>query len=64
VAVAVIAQITPDGGMARIVAEPAGANFVSVMPVYAADAVAQIEDPETTTSRTPSEADSGARTGQ
>lgn len=38
VAVAVIAKLTPDGGIARLVAEPAATNFVSVLPVHQAPA--------------------------
>lgn len=44
VAVAVIAQITPDGGIARLVAEPAATNFVSVMPVHESAAIAELEN--------------------
>lgn len=34
VAVAVLSQITPDGGIAQLIAEPAATNYVSVEPVY------------------------------
>ncbi|TAD81506.1 MAG: rod shape-determining protein MreC, partial [Sphingomonadales bacterium] len=44
VAVAVIAQITPDGGIARLVAEPAATDFVAVEPVAQPAAVAEIDD--------------------
>jgi rod shape-determining protein MreC len=44
VAVAVIAKITPDGGIARLVAEPSATNFVAVEPVHEAAAVAELED--------------------
>jgi rod shape-determining protein MreC len=44
VAVAVIAKITPDGGIARLVAEPAATNFVAIEPVHEAAAVAELED--------------------
>ncbi len=47
VAVAVIAKITPDGGIARLVAEPAATNFVSVLPVHQAEAVQALEEPQT-----------------
>lgn len=40
VAVAVIAKITPDGGIARLVAEPAATSFVAVEPVHQPAAVA------------------------
>lgn len=46
VAVAVIAKITPDGGIARLVAEPGATNFVSVLPVHQAQAIAELEAPE------------------
>lgn len=38
VAVAVIAKLTADGGIARLVAEPAATNFVTVLPVHQATA--------------------------
>ncbi|PLK23550.1 rod shape-determining protein MreC [Porphyrobacter sp. TH134] len=47
VAVAVIAKITPDGGIARLVAEPAATNFVAVEPVHQPAAIAELADPET-----------------
>lgn len=46
VAVAVIAKLTPDGGIARLVAEPAATNFISVLPVHQAEAVAVLESPD------------------
>lgn len=45
VAVAIIAQITPDGGIARLVAEPGATNFVSVMPIHQAEAIDALEAP-------------------
>ncbi|AUX69894.1 rod shape-determining protein MreC [Porphyrobacter sp. HT-58-2] len=45
VAVAVIAKLTPDGGIARLVAEPAATNFVAVEPVHQPAAVADLADP-------------------
>ncbi|NCP13300.1 MAG: rod shape-determining protein MreC [Sphingomonadales bacterium] len=42
VAVAVIAKITPDGGIARLVAEPSATNFVAVEPVFQPAAVAEL----------------------
>ena len=39
VAVAVISAITPDGGIARLVAEPSATNYVAVEPVYQPAAV-------------------------
>jgi rod shape-determining protein MreC len=46
VAVAVIAQITPDGGIARLVAEPSSTNYVAVEPVHQPAAVSALETPE------------------
>jgi len=34
VAVAVLSEITPDGGIAQLIAEPAATNYVSVQPIY------------------------------
>jgi len=45
VAVAVIAKITPDGGIARLVAEPSATNFVAVEPIYQPEAVALLRTP-------------------
>lgn len=42
VAVAVISTITPDGGIARLVAEPSATNFVAVEPVHQPAAVAAL----------------------
>jgi rod shape-determining protein MreC len=44
VAVAVIAKITPDGGIARLVAEPAATNFVAVEPVHQPAAIAELTE--------------------
>ncbi len=44
VAVAVISQTTPDGGIARLVAEPSATNFVAVEPVHQPVAVSALED--------------------
>jgi rod shape-determining protein MreC len=43
VAVAVISQITPDGGIARLIAEPSATNFVAVEPVHQPVAVSALE---------------------
>lgn len=42
VAVAVITQTTPDGAIARLVAEPSATNYVAVEPVYQPEAVAAL----------------------
>jgi rod shape-determining protein MreC len=42
VAVAVIARVTPDGGIGRLVAEPAATNFVAVEPVARPAAVTEL----------------------
>ncbi|MEO1222468.1 MAG: rod shape-determining protein MreC [Pseudomonadota bacterium] len=34
VAVAVLSEVTPDGGVAQLIAEPAATNYVSVEPIY------------------------------
>ncbi|MHA7818267.1 MAG: rod shape-determining protein MreC [Erythrobacter sp.] len=34
VAVAVLSELTPDGGIARLIAEPSATNFVVVEPIY------------------------------
>lgn len=39
VAVAVLSEITPDGGVAQLIAEPAATNYVSVEPIYEPQAV-------------------------
>ena len=39
VAVAVLSEITPDGGIAQLIAEPAATNYVSVEPIYEPQAV-------------------------
>jgi rod shape-determining protein MreC len=45
VAVAIISKITPDGGIARLVAEPSATNFVAVEPIHQPDAVAALRSP-------------------
>lgn len=42
VAVAVIAKITPDGGIARLVAEPAATSYVAIEPVAQPAAVSEL----------------------
>ncbi|UAB77102.1 rod shape-determining protein MreC [Erythrobacter sp. SCSIO 43205] len=34
VAVAVLSELTPDGGIAQLIAEPSATNYVSVEPIY------------------------------
>ncbi len=46
VAVAIIAKITPDGGIAQLVADPSATNYVSVLPVHEAKALEMLEAPE------------------
>ena len=56
VAVAVITETTPDGGIARLVAEPSATSYVAVEPVHQPEAVAALR-----ASRVPSDnADSPA----
>lgn len=45
VAVAVIAKITPDGGLGRLVAEPAATSYVAIEPVAEPAAVAELAEP-------------------
>lgn len=44
VAVAVIAKLTPDGGIAQLIAEPGATNYVAVEPIAQAPAVAALEE--------------------
>ncbi len=46
VAVAVIDTITPDGGIARLVAEPGATNYVAVEPIAQAAAIETLEAAE------------------
>jgi rod shape-determining protein MreC len=46
VAVAVIAKLTPDGGIGQLVAEPGATNFVAVEPIAQAAAVEALRDAE------------------
>ncbi len=39
VAVAVLNELTPDGGIARLIAEPSATNYVVVEPIYEPEAV-------------------------
>lgn len=39
VAVAVLSELTPDGGIARLIAEPSATNYVVVEPIYEPKAV-------------------------
>jgi rod shape-determining protein MreC len=45
VAVAIITKITPDGGLAQLVAEPSATRFVAVEPVFEPAAVAALAAP-------------------
>jgi rod shape-determining protein MreC len=38
IAVAIVTAKTSDGGLARVVSDPAAADFVAVMPIYEPDA--------------------------
>ncbi|MEE4205740.1 MAG: rod shape-determining protein MreC [Erythrobacter sp.] len=40
VAVAVLSELTPDGGLARLIADPSATDYVSIEPIYEAEAVA------------------------
>ncbi len=43
VAVAILTEKTPDGGLARLVADPAGTDFVSIEPVWQPEALQSAE---------------------
>lgn len=45
IAVAVVEEITDDGGLARLIADPAGADFVSVEPLWQSEALAAAASP-------------------
>ncbi|MFL0670704.1 MAG: rod shape-determining protein MreC [Erythrobacter sp.] len=45
IAVAVVTELTPDGALARLVAEPAATNFVIVAPVFESIAVEAAQTP-------------------
>lgn len=38
VAVAVLSELTPDGGIARLIADPSATDFVSIEPIYVPEA--------------------------
>ena len=44
-AVAIVTEITSDGGLARIVSDPAAADFVAVLPIFQPEAVVTAETP-------------------
>lgn len=44
-AVAIISERTPDGGLARIVSDPAATDFVAVMPIFEPEAAKVVETP-------------------
>ncbi|MDA7787870.1 rod shape-determining protein MreC [Sphingomonadaceae bacterium] len=45
IAVAVISEITEDGGLARMISDPAATDYVSVEPIWQPEAVAASETP-------------------
>lgn len=47
VAVAILTELTPDGGLARLMAEPSATDFVSVEPIYEPVAVKSSQTPLT-----------------
>lgn len=46
VAVAILSELTPDGGIARLISDPSATDFVSVEPIYVPEAVeaSQVRD--------------------
>ncbi|MEO1488363.1 MAG: rod shape-determining protein MreC [Pseudomonadota bacterium] len=47
VAVAIISELTPDGGLARLISDPSSTDFVSVEPIYEPVAVEASQTPDT-----------------
>lgn len=45
IAVAIVSEITDDGGLARIISDPAATDFVSVLPIFEPDAALGAETP-------------------
>ncbi|GMN01538.1 rod shape-determining protein MreC [Erythrobacter sp. MTPC3] len=45
VAVAILSELTPDGGIARLVANPSATDFVSVEPIYEPESTAASDVP-------------------
>lgn len=45
IAVAVLSEITPDGGVANVIADPAGADYVAVEPIWQPEAVQSAATP-------------------
>ena len=45
IAVAILSQVTDDGGVARIIADPAATDYVSVEPIWQPEAVVVAETP-------------------
>jgi len=45
IAVAILAEVTPDGGVARVISDPAATDFVSVDPIWQPEAVRSAATP-------------------
>ena len=45
IAVAILTQKSPDGGLARIVSDPAATDFVAVMPIFEPEAAKAVDTP-------------------
>ncbi|WP_201292807.1 rod shape-determining protein MreC, partial [Cellulomonas citrea] len=45
VAVAILTEKTDDGGLARIVSDPAATDFVAIEPIFEPDAVVALQTP-------------------
>ncbi len=60
VAVGIISELTPDGGLARLMADPSATDFVSVEPIFEAVAVEAAQSPVTQPLPGSDEADEGA----
>ena len=47
-AVAILVEKTDDGGLARMVSDPAATDFVSIDPIFEPEAVVAVETPAET----------------
>lgn len=45
IAVAILSEVTPDGGVARVISDPAATDFVSVEPIWQPEAVRSAATP-------------------
>jgi rod shape-determining protein MreC len=60
IAVAVVTELTADGALARLVAEPSATNYVIIAPVYESVAVEAAQTPPEAALADPAPADEAA----